>query len=74
MITRVWLDETVQECICCVRCEAMVPEVFEVPEKMVVRIGADLGREAEIREAADECPVATIAIEYDHSGKRDNPG
>jgi hypothetical protein len=26
----------------------------------------------EIEEAAEGCPVATIAIEYDNSGTRDN--
>ena len=28
--------------------------------------------EDEIEEAAEGCPVGTIAIEYDNSGKRDN--
>lgn len=73
MITRVWLDESFQDCICCVKCESIAPEVFEVPDKMVVRMSANLALEDEIREAAGECPVFTIAIEYDHSGNRDNP-
>jgi hypothetical protein len=51
---------------------SQVPEVFEVPEKMVVRKDADLTLVKEIEKAAEDCPVATIAIEYDHSGKRDN--
>ena len=72
MFTRVWLDESVQECICCSKCEAMIPEVFEVPEKMVVRQYANLNLADAIKEAADECPVFTIAIEYEHSGKREN--
>lgn len=72
MITRVWLDESRQECISCVRCEVMVPEVFEVPDKMVVRAAADLSLKDQIMEAAEECPVGTIAIEFDNSGKRDN--
>lgn len=72
MITRVWLDESLQDCTSCMLCEGGVPEVFEVPEKMVVRTDANLTLESEIMEAAEACPVATIAIEFDHSGKRDN--
>jgi len=53
-------------------CEAAVPEVFEVPERMVVRANPNLTLVDEIKEAAENCPVSTIAIEYDHSGKRDN--
>lgn len=72
MITRVWLDESLTDCTCCMLCEGAVPEVFEVPERMVVRVNPNLTLEDEIKEAAENCPVATIAIEYDHSGKRDN--
>ncbi len=71
-ITRVWLDESENECTMCGACEAACDAVFEVPEKMVVRKGADLSLEDGIKEAADVCPVATIAIEFDNSGKRDN--
>ena len=72
-VTKVWLDETENECTMCGACEATCPEVFEVPEKMVVKAGADLSLTAQIVEAAEGCPVGTIAIEYDKSGKRDNP-
>jgi ferredoxin len=72
-VTKVWLDETENECTMCGACEATCPEVFEVPEKMVVKNGADLGLTSQIVEAAEGCPVGTIAIEYDGSGKRDNP-
>lgn len=71
-ITKVWLDETQNECTMCGKCEAICPEVFEVPEKMKPRLDADLSLEDSIKEAAEECPVFTIAIEYDNSGKRDN--
>ena len=71
-ITKVWLDETENECTLCGACEAICPEVFEVPEKMITVDDADLNLTEEIEEAAEGCPVATIAIEYDGSGKRDN--
>lgn len=72
-ITRVWLDESENECTMCGACEAVVDAVFEVPEKMVVKAGVDFSAfEDEIKEAADGCPVATIAYEIDGSGKRDN--
>lgn len=72
VITRVWLDESIQECISCVLCEVTLPEVFEVPAKMVVRANADLTLKDPLVEAAEGCPVSTIAIEFDNSGKRDN--
>jgi ferredoxin len=71
-ITKVWLDETENECTMCGACEAISPDVFEVPEKMIVKANADLSLLQEIEEAAEGCPVATIAIEYDNSGKRGN--
>lgn len=71
-ITKVWLDESENECTMCGACEAACDAVFEVPEKMIVRKNADLSLEDAIKEASDACPVATIAIEYDNSGKRDN--
>jgi len=71
-ITRVWLDETENECTMCGACEAIAPDVFEVPEKMILRDDADLSLDEEIEEASEGCPVATIAIEYDNSGSRDN--
>ena len=71
-ITKVWLDETEDECTLCGACEAMAPDVFEVPEKMIVVENPDLSQVEDIEEAADTCPVSTIAIEYDNSGQRDN--
>jgi ferredoxin len=72
-VTRVWLDETENECTMCGACEATCPEVFEVPEKMIVVEKPDLSITDVIEEAAEGCPVGTIAIEFDNSGKRDNP-
>jgi ferredoxin len=72
-ITKVWLDESENECTMCGACEATCPEVFEVPEKMIVKGGADFSLNDQILESAEGCPVGTIAIEYDNSGKRDNP-
>lgn len=72
-ITKVWLDESENECTMCGACEAACDAVFQVPEKMIVRAGASYSDEASIKEAADACPVAVIALEYDNSGKRDYP-
>ncbi len=56
----------------CGLCQSLCPEVFVVPEKMTVKGDADLGCQAAIQEAVDSCPVNVIALENDHSGKRDN--
>lgn len=63
-IKRVWLDETDDECISCGACEATCPEVFEVPDKMIVKPGVDFSLyESGIIEAADECPTSVIKYE-----------
>jgi ferredoxin len=63
-IKSVRLDESKDQCISCGNCEAICPEVFEVPDKMVVKKGVDFGRyEDKIREAIDSCPTNVIAIE-----------
>ncbi len=72
-VTKVWLDESENECTLCGACEAICPEVFIVPEKMVLAQDPDLTLKEEIEESADSCPVGTIAIEFNHSGNRDNP-
>jgi len=72
-ITKVWLDETENECTMCGACEAVCDAVFEVPEKLVVKTGVDYSKfESEIKEAAEGCPVATIAFAVDGSDKRAN--
>ena len=71
-VTRVWLDESKEDCTMCGLCQNMCPQVFIVPHKMTVREDADLTCESEIKEAAMGCPVSVIAIEFNKSGKRDN--
>lgn len=63
-IKKVWLDESEDECTSCDLCAETAPEVFEVPDKMVVLPGADLiENDSEIREAVDSCPTQVIKIE-----------
>ena len=71
-ITKVWLDESKEDCTMCGLCESICPKVFKVPEKMVVREDADLSYQSDIEDAANCCPVDVIALEYNNSGKRDN--
>ena len=71
-ITGVWLDESKEDCTMCGLCQSICPKVFEVPEKMTVKENADLTCEGDIMQAADSCPVNVIALEFDHSRKRDN--
>ncbi|GHV15676.1 hypothetical protein AGMMS49938_14520 [Fibrobacterales bacterium] len=72
-ITKVWLDETENECTMCGACEAVCDAVFEVPEKMAVKAGAGfVENEAEIKDAADGCPVGVIAYALDGGDKRAN--
>ena len=60
-IKKVWLDESADECISCGNCEAICPEVFEIPDKMIVVEGADFAaNEAKILEAVDACPTNVI--------------
>lgn len=63
-IKKVWLDESEDECISCDLCATTAPDVFEVPEKMIVKPDADfVANEEEIREAVEECPTQVIKIE-----------
>ena len=60
-ITKVWLDESSDECVSCGACEATCDAVFSVPEKMVVKEGVDFSAyENEIKDAADSCPAGVI--------------
>jgi ferredoxin len=57
----------------CGACEAVCGAVFEVPEKVVIKANADFAaNEAEIKEAADGCPVAVIAYAIDGGEERAN--
>jgi len=63
-ISKVWLNETENECTMCGACEAVCSSVFSVPEKMTVKKGVDFAKyEDEIKEAADGCPVSVISFE-----------
>ncbi len=63
-ITKVWLDESSDECVSCGACEATCDAVFEVPEKMKVKEGVDYSAyESEIKDAADGCPAGVIKYE-----------
>lgn len=63
-IKRVWLDESENECISCGACESACPEVFAVPDTMVVKIGVDFSKyESAILEAVDSCPTEVIKFE-----------
>ena len=60
-ITKVWLDESNDECVSCGACEATCDAVFSVPEKMQVKEGVDFSAyESEIKDAADSCPAGVI--------------
>ena len=60
-ITKVWLDESSDECVSCGACEATCDAVFSVPEKMVVKEGVDFSAyENEIKDAAESCPAGVI--------------
>ena len=41
-IKKVWLDESEDECTSCNLCADIAHDVFEVPDKMTVKAGADL--------------------------------
>lgn len=63
-LKKVWLDESENECISCGACEDICPEVFSVPDRMIVKPGVDLSKyEAEILDAVDSCPVEVIKYE-----------
>lgn len=57
-ISKVWVEE---DCISCGACEAVCPEVFEVQDISQVKEGVNFeDYEAEIKEAAEGCPVEVI--------------
>jgi len=63
-ITKVWLDESTDECTSCGLCESKAPLVFEVPDKMIVKEHVDFNLYSEeIIDAADSCPVNVIKYE-----------
>jgi ferredoxin len=65
-IKRVWLNETDDVCISCGVCETIAPDIFEVPDKMIVKENVDFNQHAPaIKEAAEECPTNVISLEED---------
>ena len=60
-IKKVWIEEG---CTSCGMCENICPTVFEMPDEAQVIEGADLAaNEADIKDAADSCPVGIIQYE-----------
>lgn len=71
MITKVWIDETYDECVGCGACEAGCDAIFRVPHKCEV-VGTDYDKyDAEIRDAAYCCPAGVIR--YAEDGKEVPP-
>lgn len=67
MITRVWIDETYDECVGCGACEAGCDAIFRVPHKCEV-VGTDYAKyDTEIRDAVYCCPAGVIR--YAEDGK-----
>ena len=62
MITKVWIDETQEECVSCGACEAACDAIFYLDRKDHVSIvGNDFATwDTEIRDAADACPAEII--------------
>ena len=68
MITRVWIDESEEECVCCCACECTCEAIFRVSETedKVKIVGDDFAKyETEIIDAADCCPAGVIRYEKD---------
>jgi ferredoxin len=62
-IKEVFIEEG---CTSCGLCEEICPEVFEMPDEAQVIEGADFHKhEANIKEAAESCPVEIIKYKED---------
>jgi ferredoxin len=60
-ITSVWIEEG---CIACGSCEQICPQVFVVTDRSRIIEGVNFGDyEAQIKEAAECCPVEVIRYE-----------
>ena len=60
-LTKVWIEEG---CTACGLCEEICPEVFRMEDEATVIEGADYSAfEAQIKEAAESCPVEIIKYE-----------
>jgi ferredoxin len=68
MITRVWIDESEEECVCCGACECTCEAIFRLSdsEDKAKIVGDDFANyETEIIDAADCCPAGVIRYEKD---------
>ena len=60
-IKKVWIEDG---CTSCALCEDTCPDVFEMPDEAIVKPGVDYSSfEAEIKEAAADCPAEVIKYE-----------
>ena len=51
-------------CISCGICEAAAPDVFEISDIAHVKAGVDFNQfEAQIKDAAGQCPVSVIKVD-----------
>lgn len=62
-ISKVWLDESSDECIACGACESVCSDVFSVNDKMSVQEADYNAFESEIKDAASSCPAGVIKYE-----------
>ncbi len=60
-ISRVWIEDG---CTACGLCEEICPEVFKLEDLATVKAGVNFNDyEAQIKEAAESCPVEVIKYE-----------
>lgn len=65
MITRVWIDESEEECVSCGACEACADAIFRVDDKCRI-VGTDFASyETEIKDAVDICPAEVLHYSED---------
>jgi ferredoxin len=80
MITKVWIDESEEECVSCGACECACEAIFHMngnTDKVEI-IGKDFATwDTEIRDAADACPAEIIKFSEDNKPvplkKKDEP-
>lgn len=79
MITKVWIDESQEQCVSCGACEAACEAIFYLDRKDHVSIiGNDFATwDTEIRDAVDVCPAEIIKFSEDDKTvppkKKDEP-
>ena len=79
MITKVWIDESQEQCVSCGACEASCDAIFHLDRKDHVSIiGNDFATwDTEIRDAVDVCPAEIIKFSEDDKTvppkKKDEP-